>query len=120
MGIYHVNGRKWLSMPFGKITTGSCPGQPTTQFGFSSFTNWFRCGYEVFQIYAMGKRIGDTITDQDNIALFFPTKQTYVSFLPTEHILSSCMVKRSNNIRPPTNDAFDMCPYDSVEITFGG
>ena len=68
----------------------------------------------------MGKRIGDTITDQDNIALFFPIKQTYVSFLPTEHILSSCMVERSNNIRPPTNDAFDMCPYDSVEITFGG
>ena len=36
----------------------TCPGTPSTTYGFQNSEKWTVCGGEVFVIYAQGKRVG--------------------------------------------------------------
>ena len=101
----------------GKASKSTCPGNPTTNAGFSSHLKWFICGSEVFQIYAKGKRVGDKITDQDDIAFYAPFEVQTVQFKLEQHTISNCMVQAGSYQRPFNAAAFDKCPEDSVEIT---
>lgn len=117
VGLYYANEQKWFSMYQGKGNKQSCPGLPNIDYGFHLEDSWRYCGAEVFQIYAKGKFLGETITDQDTITLYYPVGKANVLFLPDEVTLSTCMLERSNHLYPPTDIAFDQCNNESVEIT---
>ena len=117
VGLYYPRENKWFSMfqGFGRLLT--CPGNPSTAHGFQDFQKWFQCGAEVFQIYAKGKPIRATITDQDTISLYYPTDIRNVVFGTNGAALSQCMLEKSSFSLPPNNQAFDECKYMSVDIT---
>ena len=117
VGLFYPRENVWFSMwgNFGHKLP--CPGPPNTQFGFASRTNWGKCAGEALQIFAKGKRLGQTITDQDTIAFHYPHGRTYVQILPDRVGVSSCLIDKSGGRLPPSNDAFDQCKFSSVEIT---
>jgi hypothetical protein len=117
VGLYYKREGKWFSMLNGKGLKSTCPGSPNSQSGFSELEKWFICGGEVFQIYAKGKGLGAEIKDQDAITLYVPLTTRNVKFLQQEDIYSTCIMEKSGYNRPPSNEAFDQCPSESVEIT---
>ena len=100
---------------YGRKTT--CPGLPTTTYGFVNAYRWYICGSEVFQIYARGKTIGATITDQDTVALYCYSCNSYLKFTTSSVTMSKCLIQKSAGNSFPHVGAFDQCKGDSVEIT---
>ena len=118
VGLYYPRERKWFSMWEGYGRKLTCPGAPSQEYGFEDEDRWYLCGGEVFRVYAKGKSIGDTITDQDTLSFYYYTVDIKnVRFLPNGINLSECMLDLSDRKRPPSNHAFDQCKYESVEIT---
>ena len=119
VGLFYTHGSRWVSMLGGTAHKSSCPGTSTSpQFGFENFARWFQCSGEVFQVYAKGKAIGQPIIDQDTISFYYPLETTFLTFNNDRRVSTArCMLDRSAFSRPPTNDAFDQCKYDSVEIS---
>ena len=117
VGLYYPRENKWFSMFQGRGRRLTCPGNPSNTYGFQDFRRWFLCGSEVFRVYAKGKPIGAKITDQDTIALYYPTGIQHVVFMTNQVILNRCMLQRSGYSPLPNNRGFDECKYMSVDIT---
>ena len=116
VGLYY-RSNTWFSMTGSRGQRSYCPGTINPRYGFNNCGKWYSCGGEVFQVYAKGKGIGATITDQDTIALYYPCGNTYVQFLSYGQYGSTCLLNKSALSRPPRDAAFDQCKGDSVEIT---
>ena len=117
MALYNLREGNWFSVYGGRGKKSPCPGTFNEQHGFESLEKWFDCGGEVFQVFAKGKGYGETITDQDTLSFYYPLDRTYVKFLSDQVVVSQCMLDKSGFKRPPSNEAFDRCLSDSVEIT---
>ena len=117
VALYYPRESNWFSVFTGRGQKSPCPGTFNEQHGFVRFEKWFECGGEVFQVFAKGKGYGETITDQDTLSFYYPLGRTYVKFLIDQVVASQCMLEKSDNKRPPSNEAFDRCLSDSVEIT---
>jgi hypothetical protein len=117
VGLYFPRGSNWFSASNGGGHRANCPGTFNEEYGFESLEKWFECGGEVFQVFAKGKGYGETITDQDTLSFYYTVDRTYVQFLTDTVVTSQCMLEKSGNKRPPSDEAFDKCLSDSVEIT---
>ena len=104
VGLY-AGGDSWFSLHDGKGHKDPCPGAPTIKYGFATQQKWYDCFGEVFQIYASRKPFGDTIQDQDDIALYYVKDRKWVSFTGTNPSLHPC----PGEVRPPPPDRFDVC-----------
>ena len=65
VGLYYVNGRDWMSCWGSVCGRSPCPGAPSYTYGM----NTWRCGAEVFKVYAQGKSVGGALEDKDTIFL---------------------------------------------------
>ena len=117
VGLYFPRGSNWFSALAGRGHRANCPGTFNQEYGFTSLEKWFECGGEVFQVFAKGKGYGETITDQDTLSFYYTLDRTYVQFLTDKVVTSQCMLEKSDFTQPPSNEAFDRCFNDSVEIT---
>ena len=119
VALYYNRDSKWFSMINGKGQRSDCHGSPTAKTGFSACGKWTECGSSVFRVYAKGKAIGATITDQDSIALLHPASDgnTFVHFLEESVVVSKCLLENSNNTLPSHRNAWNLCKEDVVEVT---
>ena len=102
--LYECNGR---ALP--------CPGIPTVANGMSSSSAWTSCWGEVFVIYAKDKAIGDVVTSNDNVFLYHPGYDQYVSFVGSNPTCAPC----PGAVRPPGFDKYDGCWGENFEIWQG-
>ena len=51
IGIYYPTGGSWLGCSEPDCVKASCPGSPSTAYGFQDTERWYRCYGEVFKIY---------------------------------------------------------------------
>ena len=109
VGIYYPRGRKWFG---GGTRKAGCPGNPTMQHGFASAKHWGACWGEVYQIYARGKRIGESIESHDAIAIYYIHAKRWVGLVGQNSGLSTCPGKT----RPPPPDRYEICWGESFEI----
>ena len=114
--LYYVHDKKWFSVYGGRGHKEFCTYIWSLEGGFKPEDRLFVCNYEIFIVYAKGKRVGEAITDQDTLSFYNDIENSYVQFLNDRVILSQCMLEKSGNSRPPTDAAFDECISDSVEI----
>ena len=104
VGLY-LRDNQWFSLHAGKGHKDPCPGAPTIKYGFATRQKWYDCFGEVFQIYAHRKYYGDTIQDQDDIALYYVKDKKWVSFKGSITHLHPC----PGETRPPPPDRYDVC-----------
>ena len=102
----------WLGCAGNQCGKATCPGSPTTAYGFSSDERWFTCYGEVFRIYAKEKNVGDTINAGDLIMLYYLNGVLWVSQGTGSTIKASC----PGTSRPPPFTKFDRCPYEGFTI----
>ena len=117
MGLYYIRENQWFSIDDQSSRKSACPGDPNPTIGFHSFLAWLQCGTEVFRVFAKGKGDGATITDQDTLMFYVPIGKEYVQFLNDKVATDKCPFVVSGNQVPPSNDAFDHCVNEGVEIT---
>lgn len=110
IGLFMRN--RWFSLASGRGHLASCPGAPTTQYGFASSENWYRCWGEVFKIYARGKSIGDVIQDHDDITLYYIQRQKWVGFVDENPDFRTC----PGSTRPPPPQRYDVCWGEIFEL----
>ena len=118
VGLYYPRQNVWFSMWRGYGRKLPCPGLPTLQYGFQLGSRWGDCLGEKLKIYAKGKGIGATITDQDTIAIYYPHQKTFVRATVNQGVTTSkCLLQKSGGRLPPSNAAFDKCNFDALEVT---
>ena len=109
VGIYYPRGQKWFGQGVGKQ---GCPGNPTMQHGFESAQHWGRCWGEVYQIYARGKRIGESIESHDAIAIYHIRFKRWVGLVGQNSDLRTC----PGGTGPPPPDRYEACWGEIFEI----
>ena len=113
VGIYYpCEPGKWMGCGGSNCAKSTCPGTPTTAYGFHNSENWFRCYGEAFKIYARGKSLGSAITAQDAVMLFYIQDQKWVGLDTTYVGHRTC----PGTVRPPPSDKYDQCWGDVIEI----
>ena len=95
---------KWFDCSQNACRKSSCPGIASYEYGFDTREKWYRCYGSVFKIYAQGKQLGETITDQDDIMLFYLQG---LNWLCTHGANNHCT--SPGTIRPPPYSRFDLC-----------
>ena len=85
VGVYFPHRQKWLgcNSPSGDCGKYTCPGTPSTTYGFQNQEKWTACGGEVFIIYAKGKTVGNIITERDIIMLYYVIGNQWVNLANT-------------------------------------
>ena len=109
IGLYYPtkDGHHWFSCYLDECNTSPCPGQPSDSHGFADEDGWTRCWGEVFQIYAYGKHVGQSIEVKDDIMLYYSQDRKWVSlFYETNANKHDCPTATS---LPPTTNVYDMC-----------
>ena len=81
VGVYFPHGQKWLgcNSPSGDCGKYTCPGTPSTTYGFQSQDKWTTCGGEVFIIYAKGNKVGSIINEHDISMLYYVIGNQWVN-----------------------------------------
>lgn len=103
----------WLGCHADTCAKATCPGMPTTQNGFATDENWYRCWGEVFKIYAKGKNMNDTIHAFDDVMLFYLQSQLWVAQGSGNMI---CKLPCPGTSRPPTLQRYDICACEIFQI----
>ena len=86
VGVYYpYEPGKWLgcNSRSGNCGKYTCPGTPSTTYGFQRQDRWTVCGGEVFMIYAQGKTVGSTINKHDIIMLYYLIGNQWVNLVST-------------------------------------
>ena len=86
VGVYYpYEPGKWLgcNSRSGNCGKYTCPGTPSTTYGFQRQDRWTVCGGEVFMIYAQGKTVGSTINKHDIIMLYYLIGNQWVNLAST-------------------------------------
>jgi len=102
----------WLGCSQSNCGRSTCPGTPTTAYGFQNTENWLRCYGEVFKIYARGKSLGSAITAHDAVMLFYIQGQNWVALDTTYVGHHTC----PGTARPPPPSKYDRCNGEVMEI----
>lgn len=106
VGIYYPREPgKWLGCAGQTCGKATCPGHPTSAYGFSHHEHWYRCYGEVFKIYARGRNNGDIIRHEDDIALYYVQAGDWVSHSSSSIYRNPCI----GNNRPPSYNLYDRC-----------
>ena len=84
VGVYYpYEAGKWLGCYGGNCVKATCPGTPSTTYGFQSQDKWTLCPGEVFKIYAQGKTVGSNINEHDIIMLYYVIGSQWVDLADT-------------------------------------
>ena len=67
VGLYYIHTKQWLSAWDNDGGVSSCPGAPSPTLGMNTYS--WRCGGEIFRVYALGKSVGEALEDKDTIML---------------------------------------------------
>ena len=114
VGLHYPRQRgHWLGCAGNQCGRATCPGHPTTAYGFASQDLWFRCYGEVFRIYARGKSSGSIINSDDNIALYYLQNQLWVAQGYDIHTDKRPCLGTS---RPPALSVYDGCAFETFRI----
>ena len=111
VGIYYPKEQKWFGCSGTNCGKATCPGQLTAEYGFANLDKWFNCWGEVFIIYARGKEIGESITAQDHVILYYIRGGNYI-YVGTHTGHATC----PGTVRPPPDEKFDRCWGEILEI----
>ena len=90
----------------------TCPGTPSTTYGFQNSEKWTVCGGEVFVIYAQGKRVGSIINEHDIIMLYYLIGNQWVD-------LANTVIARRGGpgtTRPPSAATYERHSTYSMEV----
>ena len=113
VGIYYPQeAGKWLGCSGGNCVKTTCPGTPSTTYGFQNIEKWTVCPGEVFVIYAQGKTVGSTINKHDIIMLYYLIGNQWVN-------LASTTVTRGSGpgtTRPPSARTYERNWSYTLEI----
>ena len=112
IGLYYPPGRNWFSMAGGTGHGASCPGTPTSAYGFADEDKWLRCYGEVFRIYARGKSSGAVIKEHDEIFLFYLNDNNWVGLVRNFADHRDC----PGTVRPPPAANYDACWGEVFEV----
>ena len=105
VGIYYPREKKWLSLSGGLGQKQTCPGNPSSAYGFSSYVKWAQCYGEVFGIFARGRTLGTAITEGDYITLYYVHDKKWVGLVEDYVDLRTCPGEEA----PPADDRYDVC-----------
>ena len=104
VGVYYPREPgKWLGCSGGNCVKATCPGTPSTTYGFQNSEKWTVCVGEVFVIYAQGKRVGSVINERDIIMLHYLIGNQWVN-------LANTIVARGSGpgrTRPPSAATYE-------------
>ena len=103
---------KWFALSGGRGHKEGCPGVPNIKYGFHSRHAWNACWGEVFQIYAKGKNIGDSIQNHDAITVYYVRGKKWVGLVGSHPDLRTC----PGTTRPPPPDRYDRCWGEIFEL----
>lgn len=109
---YPRQSGSWLSLFNCVGHLNPCPGAPTVLYGMSSDDTWSRCWGEVFKIYAKDKAVGQVITSNDDVFLYYPGGDTYFSFGGANPSCTGC----PGTVRPPDAAKYNSCWGENLEI----
>ena len=113
VGIYYPREPgKWLGCAGSRCGKATCPGRPTTHYGFQNRQKWAPCWGEVFKIYARGKCIGSDINAHDAIMLYYPRGRSWVKLDTTYVVKHPC----PGRVFPPSPEKYDRCWGEVMEI----
>ena len=115
VGLYYpIQPGKWLgcNSPSGNCGKYTCPGTPTTTYGFQDGQRWISCGGEVFKIYAAGKADGSIINQHDTIMLYYVGASQWVNLENNVVARGSC----PGTTRPPSVSTYKSCWGYGTEI----
>ena len=104
VGIYYPREPgKWLGCSGENCVKATCPGTPSTTYGFQNHEKWTTCPGEVFVIYAQGKTIGSIINKHDIIMLYYLIGSQWVNLANTNVTHGS----GPGTTRPPTARTYE-------------
>ena len=113
VGVYYPRQPgKWLGCSPSNCALATCPGTPTTTYGFQNSEKWLRCYGETFKIYARGKSLGSAITAHDAVMLFYIQGQKWVGLDTTYVGHRTC----PGTARPPPPDKCERCWGEVMEV----
>ena len=112
VGFYYPQERNWFSLWGGKGHKNPCPGAPTNSHGFENADKWNNCVGEVFTIRAFNKVVGEDITSDDLIQIYYPQGKKYVRMNVEENKVGfgSCP-------RPPHPHPFESCTSETFRMS---
>ena len=111
VGIYYPHQRgRWFSCWVSQCAKATCPGNPTSRYGFSKADKWYECDGEVFKIYVYGKNNGDRVTSGDLITLYYIKEKNWVNG-GTNMVKDTCV-----GSAPPGPSQYDNCAQESFII----
>ena len=112
VGIHYPHRRgSWLGCGGHQCRKMSCPGHPSTRYGFSREDRWYQCSGEVYRIFAYRKSRGAIINSGDDIMLYFLAFKRWVNGEGNVEGTSACP-----GYEPPRKDKFDRCPHEVFTI----
>ena len=112
VGLYLIRETgKWFGCRATLCAKNTCPGAARYKYGFNTPELWYRCYGSVFQIYAHGKQLGDTVNDQDDIMLFYLQDQDWIGAYSSDHH-RGC----PGTTRPPLVNKYDSCGGEVYKI----
>ena len=109
---YGSGGNHWFGCPGSICGLSACPGYPSTTYGFRNEDLWYRCGGEVFRIYARGKGIGVTVHSNDDISLYYIGQDRWVGQGYDQTLKMLCI----GTARPPSLHFYDSCGYETFRV----
>ena len=115
VGLYYPReGGRWFGCGGSSCAKATCPGYPTTTYGFANQESWFRCWGEVFKIYARGKALGSVINSDDDIVLYYLQENLWVAQGNDrfETMKYPCL----GTYRPPPLAHYDGCAFETFRI----
>ena len=101
----------WLGCSGHHCKKTSCPGHPSTRYGFSRGDRWYQCYGEVYRIFAYRKSRGAIINSGDDIMLYFIVARRWVDGEGTVQAINDCP-----GYEPPRQDKFDHCAHELFTI----
>ena len=113
VGLYYPRlAGHWLGCTGSTCQKSSCPGQPTTTYGFALEEQWYTCCSEVFKIYAYGKNISAVINSGDDIMLYNLDQGRWVAQGEGSATTTTC----AGTSRPPSTATLDLCHQETFTI----
>ena len=112
VGLHNPKRNQWLGCCARECRRSSCPGNVNFAYGFQSQEKWVRCYGEVFRIYARGRRMGEYIMSQDQVALYFLQKGSWL-YSHGHFYKNTCMGAH----RPPNDSMYERCLHSTFEIS---
>ncbi len=106
VGLHYPRQRgNWLGCAGSHCVKATCPGHPTTAYGFANTDRFFQCYGEVFRIYARGKGSGAIINSLYLQGVAQGYDQDTVKVCP-------CL----GTARPLAHSVYDGCAFETFRV----